>query len=235
MEPRDVANLGRYLLLVAILLLDPVQADQTPNRIRVGIYNNPPLVTTNQAGSPTGLFIDVLEEIASKEGWKLYYVAGTWSDSLQRLSTGKIDLLPAIAVNKERELEYLFIEQSLLSNWAQIFVPENSPIQSIPDLDGKTIAVLRDDIYVTGEHGLNTLCESFLVICHVTEYDTYDRVLRAVTQGKADAGLVNRLFGATHAPGAEIPASGTAAKTGPQAIIRANRQPYTSAIRADRF
>jgi diguanylate cyclase (GGDEF)-like protein/PAS domain S-box-containing protein len=197
MEPRDVANLGRYLLLVAILLLDPVQADQTPNRIRVGIYNNPPLVTTNQAGSPTGLFIDVLEEIASKEGWKLYYVAGTWSDSLQRLSTGKIDLLPAIAVNKERELEYLFIEQSLLSNWAQIFVPENSPIQSIPDLDGKTIAVLRDDIYVTGEHGLNTLCESFLVICHVTEYDTYDRVLRAVTQGKADAGLVNRLFGAT--------------------------------------
>jgi diguanylate cyclase (GGDEF)-like protein/PAS domain S-box-containing protein len=198
MRPRAVTNHGRYLpLIAATLLLGPILADEPPDRIKVGIYNNPPLVTTNQAGSPTGLFIDVLEEIASKEGWKLHYVAGTWSDSLQRLLSGKIDLLPAIAINKERQQQFLFIDQSLLSNWAQIFVPENSPIQSIPDLNGKIIAVMRDDIYVTGEHGLISLCESFLVICNLTEYDTYDRVLRAVAQGKADAGLVNRLFGAT--------------------------------------
>jgi diguanylate cyclase (GGDEF)-like protein/PAS domain S-box-containing protein len=41
------------------------------------------------------------------------------------------------------------------------------------------------------------LCESFLVSCNFKQHDTYDRVLRAVSLGKADAGLVNRLFGAT--------------------------------------
>ncbi|MEW8029313.1 MAG: EAL domain-containing protein [Candidatus Thiodiazotropha sp.] len=197
MGRRAVNTIGRYFLLISILLVNVVQADQTASSLKVGIYNNPPLVTTNQAGSPGGLFIEILKEIASKEGWKLHYVAGTWSENLQRLSTGKIDLLPAIAVNAARQQRFIFIEQGLISNWAQIFVPETSSIKSFPDLDGKRIAVLRDDVYITGTGGLDSLCESFLIVCDLVEYDTYDRVLRAVSQENADAGLVNRLFGAT--------------------------------------
>ncbi|MEW8429587.1 MAG: hypothetical protein G8D61_07720, partial [gamma proteobacterium symbiont of Ctena orbiculata] len=87
--------------------------------------------------------------------------------------------------------------QSVVSNWAQIFVPEASTIQSLPDLDGKRIAVLRDDIYITGKNGLADLCRSFAIACRLIEQDSYDRVMRTVTQGEADAGLVNRLFGAT--------------------------------------
>jgi diguanylate cyclase (GGDEF)-like protein/PAS domain S-box-containing protein len=178
------------------LLVDRTQADTHTTLVKVGIYNNPPLITANQTGSPGGLFIDVLEEIASREGWKLHYVAGTWSDNLQRLFSGKIDLLPAVAINALRKQRFLFTEQSLISNWAQIFVSETSMIQTIPQLNGKKIAVLHDDIYLLGEDGLAALCQSFLIACNFIQFDTYDRVLRAVAQGKADAGLVNRLFGA---------------------------------------
>jgi diguanylate cyclase (GGDEF)-like protein/PAS domain S-box-containing protein len=196
MGRRVVRNIGRYLLLFTVLLVSGVQADLPTTLLKVGIYNNPPLVTANQTGSPGGLFIEVLEEIASKEGWKLHYVAGTWSDNLHRLFTGKIDLLPAIAINESRQQRFLFTEHGLISNWAQLFVSETSSIQSIPQLEGKRIAVLRDDIYVQGDEGLAALCESFQIVCNFIQYDTYDRVLRAVAQGKADAGLVNRLFGA---------------------------------------
>ncbi|MES9972299.1 MAG: EAL domain-containing protein [Candidatus Thiodiazotropha sp.] len=194
---RAISQIGRYLLLISLLLADIAQSDQPVSLVKVGIYDNPPLITTNQTGIPGGLFIDTLKEIASQEGWKLHFVTGTWSDGLHRLSTGKIDLLPAIAINPARQQRFIFTEQSLLSNWAQIFVAEGSPIQSLPDLDGKRIAVMRDDIYVSGEKGLEVLCKSFLIACEFIEYDTYDRVLRAVTQGNADAGLVNRLYGAT--------------------------------------
>ncbi|MEW7986097.1 MAG: EAL domain-containing protein [Candidatus Thiodiazotropha sp.] len=197
MRRRAVNTIGRYFLLFSILLVDVIQADPSATLLKVGIYNNPPLVTANQTGSPGGLFIETLNDIASKEGWKLHYVAGTWSENLQRLATGKIDLLPAIAINTARQQQFLFIEQGLVSNWAQIFIPETSPIKSFPDLDGKRIAVLRDDVYITGAGGLESLCESFLITCDLIEYDTYDRVLRAVSMGNADAGLVNRLFGAT--------------------------------------
>ncbi|MCM8856828.1 MAG: transporter substrate-binding domain-containing protein [Candidatus Thiodiazotropha sp.] len=195
---RCAVNKGWLLLLFIILLItNNTVLGQPSDTLRIGIYNNPPLVTTDQKGHPGGLFIEILQQIATQEGWALSFVAGTWSDQLHRLSMGKIDLLPAIAINDTRRQRFLFIDQTVIANWAQIFVPEDSNIQSVPDLNGKRIAVLRDDVYITGDSGLNEICKSFYIICELTEYATYDRVLRAVAQGKADAGLVNRLFGAT--------------------------------------
>lgn len=195
---RCAGNKGWLLLLFIILLItNNTVLGQSSITLKVGIYKNPPLVTTDQKGHPSGLFIEILQQIATQEGWDLNFVAGTWSDQLHRLSMGKIDLLPAIAINDARQQRFLFTDQTVIANWAQIFVPEDSSIQSVPDLDGKRIAVLRDDLYITGDSGLNEICESFYIICELTAYATYDRVLRAVAQGKADAGLVNRLFGAT--------------------------------------
>ncbi|MES9994083.1 MAG: EAL domain-containing protein [Candidatus Thiodiazotropha sp.] len=196
MRRRVASNIGCYLLLFTLFIVGIVSAEQPRSPLIVGIYNNPPLVTSNQTGNPGGLFIDILREIALQEGWKLRYVSGTWSDSLNRLLTGKIDLLPAIAINDARQGQFLFTEQSVVSNWAQVFIPEESTIQSLPDLDGKRIAVLLDDIYITGDDGLAALCESFAITCHLIEYSTYDQVMRAVAQEETDAGLVNRLFGA---------------------------------------
>ncbi|MCU7811601.1 MAG: PAS domain-containing protein, partial [Candidatus Thiodiazotropha sp. (ex Notomyrtea botanica)] len=89
------------------------------------------------------------------------------------------------------------IDETVIANWAQVFVPEDSPIHSIPDLDGLTIAVLSDDIYYTGEPGIAAICRSFDIDCELKTYPSYERVLMAIVRNKVDAGLVNRLFGAT--------------------------------------
>lgn len=189
------------LLLLFLLLPGLVQAVETsPTRVRVGIYNNPPLVSLGPSGAPQGLFIDILEAIATQEHWELQYLHGSWSDQLTRLKAGRIDLLPAIAEDGERGQQFLFNDETVIVNWAQIFVPENSSIQSILDLDGRRIAVLSDDVYLTGEHGIESLCRSFAIDCRLIPYPTYDLVLKAVAQGRADAGLVNRLFGALEGP-----------------------------------
>lgn len=190
----------RFFFLLFIFILTIYCGDAlatTPRTLRVGVYKNPPLVDSDPKGRPKGLFIDILEHIAHQEGWKIRYVMGAWNDQIYRLSTGKIDLLPAVAFNPIRSKRFLFSDESIIANWDQVYVPKDSAIQSIPDLDNKTIAVLPKDIFLTDEHGLQGMCQAFKIDCKIEEYATYDLVMRAVESGRADAGLISRLYGAT--------------------------------------
>ncbi|MCG8042884.1 MAG: transporter substrate-binding domain-containing protein, partial [Candidatus Thiodiazotropha endolucinida] len=181
-----------FFLLIAIGLLINwgIAQANTPMTLRVGVYKNPPLVDTDSMGRPGGLFIDILEQIAHQEGWKVRYVLGTWSDQLYRLSAGKIDLLPAIAINDSRKKRFLFSDQTVIANWGQIYVAENSDIQTIADLHEKNIAVLTDDVHLTSKNGLHEICNSFGIECRTQKYATYDMVMRAIASGRADAGLI---------------------------------------------
>jgi diguanylate cyclase (GGDEF)-like protein/PAS domain S-box-containing protein len=146
---------------------------------------------------PRGLFVELLKQAAVKRGWQLRFHTGTWTEKLQELTSGRIDVLPAIALTRERAEKYLFTSQSVLSNWGQIYVPQGSSIQSILDLKGLRIAVLRSDIFLEGDLGLRELCRNFRLECILKELESYSAVLDAVDEGEADAGLVNRIYGAS--------------------------------------
>ncbi len=73
-----------------------------PLIIRVGAYENPPKIYTDETGAIVGLFPDVLNYIAEKEGWKFNYVHGTWSECLDRLEKNEIDLMVDVAYSEER-------------------------------------------------------------------------------------------------------------------------------------
>jgi diguanylate cyclase (GGDEF)-like protein/PAS domain S-box-containing protein len=199
---RRTAHNPLYLILLFLFIPISPQlfATDSLRTVRVGVYNNPPLLSLGPNGEPRGFFITILARIAQQEHWQLRYLHGNWSVQLSRLKSGRIDLLPAIAIDSERSKQFLFNQETVIANWAQIFVPEHSPIHSIPDLDGRRIAVLENDIYLTGKSGIGSICRSFAIECRLTPYPTYDLVLRAVARNKVDAGLVNRLFGAVEGP-----------------------------------
>lgn len=190
-------TLGNALLILLLTVLCSGASLATEKEVRVGIYENPPLVSFVGTDEPRGLFVDIIRYVAEKEGWVPRFLVGAWAENIARLDAGEIDLLPAIAVTKERRLKYDFIGQHVISNWGQLFVPPDSSIRAIPDLDGKRIAVLKDDIYVKSEHGVPALCEKFSLRCEFVELDSYTQVMQAVVDGRADTGLVNRLFGVT--------------------------------------
>ncbi|MFQ5577415.1 MAG: PAS domain S-box protein, partial [Anaerolineae bacterium] len=93
----------------------------------------------------------------------------------------------------ERAERFDFTAETLLVNWGQIYVPPNSTIQSVLDLQGKRIAVLSGDIYYPG---LQDLLAAFNVTVQFVEVDSYPRVLELVSQRDVAAGLTNRIFGA---------------------------------------
>ncbi|MGC9384412.1 MAG: hypothetical protein ACP5D6_07425 [Kosmotogaceae bacterium] len=40
-------------------------------RIYVGVYQNSPKIFIDDSGNPSGIFIELIEEIAAKENWEL--------------------------------------------------------------------------------------------------------------------------------------------------------------------
>jgi len=75
------------------------QAEQV---VRVGIYDNNPLVEPTPSGGASGFFIDLLQAIAHEEGWQLQYVPMIFADGLDRLEKGELDLMTVVAYSEER-------------------------------------------------------------------------------------------------------------------------------------
>ncbi|WP_232020361.1 transporter substrate-binding domain-containing protein [Methylocaldum marinum] len=74
--------------------------------VAVGLYENAPKVYTAENGRPAGLFVELLNEIARIEHWQLRYVPCRWSDCLDRLEQGQLDLLPDVAFSAERDQRF---------------------------------------------------------------------------------------------------------------------------------
>ena len=189
-----------FLVFIVIFFLStPVFLSARSNTppVRVGVYENKPQVYTDEDGTITGIYIDLLKYIAKEENWTLEFVPGTWEEGLARLKKGKIDILTSIAYTKERERYFAFSEETVFVNWGQVFVRDDE-IDGFPDLEGKTIAVVKKDIYNTGANGIRDLLNKFNIPATFIEVDDYIDTFIAVEARQADAAVVNRLFGALY-------------------------------------
>ncbi|WP_022850977.1 ATP-binding protein [Limisalsivibrio acetivorans] len=182
-------------LLLLALAFSTVASASEKMVVNVGIYDNPPMISLNKKGEAQGIGVDILDYVADKENLKINYIFGTWNETLNRLKQGEIDALFPIAYSKERAKIYQYNEETILTNWGQVYTQPELKIQSIPDLNKKTIAVLEDDIYFRSDQGLNRLSKAFNVKCAFIFAESYKEIIEMVSTKKADAGLVSRLFG----------------------------------------
>ena len=202
--------LARAACLVALLAGTSVAqvvsgTDEAPIEVvRVGAYENPPKVFRNPDGRVGGIFPDLLEHIAAEEKWRLEYVHGTWQECLERLEAGDLDVMVDVAYSEERAEKFGFCEESVFVNWATVYVHKGGRLESLLDLRGRNVAVMRGSIHTDGSGGIKAVLRQFDASCRFTEVADYGRVLALVDSGDADAGVVNRLFGALHADEYEV-------------------------------
>ncbi len=182
------------LCLLFPLLAGNITWGNVRSDLRVGIYNNPPLTEMGSGGIPRGLAVDVLTEIAGRAGWKLRYVPGTFQQVLNRLKQRNVDILLAVAKTPARNDFASFSKESIVFNWGQLICQRGLRISSLPDLSGRTVAVLRGDIFYTGPEGIMALVRKFGIQCRFLQLDSYPQIAVAVAIQKADAGVVDRFF-----------------------------------------
>ena len=186
-------GLGIDFLIVLYFMCLFVNADD--RILRIGVYENAPKIFISESGKPAGIFIDIIENIAEREGWLLRYVPGSWGEGLNRLAKGEIDLMPDVAYTAERGKIFSYHKVPVLSSWFQVYAQKGSGIRSILDLAGKRIAVLERSVQ---EEAFVRLAEGFELKATLVPLPDYKKIFEIVAKGEADAAITNRFFGVMH-------------------------------------
>ncbi len=164
--------------------------------VKIGVYENSPKVFTDESGRPSGIFVDIIKYIASKEDWKLQYVAGTWAEGLDRLERGQIDLMPDVALTAEREKLFSFHKIQVLSSWFQAYARKDSGLQSILDLNGKRVAILDKSVQ---QEAFTRFSRGFGLDTKLVAVADYKTMFEMVANGDVDAAVTNQFYGSMHA------------------------------------
>jgi hypothetical protein len=64
----------------------------------------------------------------------------------------------------------------VLINWGILYTRKDFQTESLLDLRGKTIAVMKDSIHTVGEEGIKNLLIKFNIECAYVEVDGYKDV-----------------------------------------------------------
>lgn len=165
------------------------------SEVRVGVYENEPKIFTAADGKPSGILIDLLKEIASKEDWQLTYVPCEWDACLKKLEAGDIDLMPDVAHSETRAQKFDFHATPALHSWSQIYRREGVAIYSILDLKGKRIALLGEGIQ---EDAFKAMLSSFNIDAQLIRTKNMNDAFLLTQTGQADAVIANHYFGDYH-------------------------------------
>lgn len=153
--------------------------------VNVFAATNPPFVTKDDNGTVAGFDIDIINAIAELEGLNLVVLPGVWDGALATLDSGESDLvISAVTLNPERAEKYL-PTKTYVSTSNAIVVANDSPVQTLEDLKGKTIGVEKgSSIAKDKERFPNSTFK---------EYDTSYQALAATVRKEIDAVASQRL------------------------------------------
>ena len=205
-----IAFLASLVLLIVAILPCGAYAGQ---QVRVGIYQNAPKIFVDKDGNPSGFFPELLNEIATREGWNLSYTPCEWNQCLQLLERGEIDLMPDVAFSAPRALQYRFGKEEVIPSWSTVYVRKNSPIQAIPDLDNKRLAVVKGSVQA---QELSDMLPQFGVETEFVSVPDFEAGFREVANGQVDGVSSNRYFGDRRA--VELGLKATAILHGPSLL-----------------
>lgn len=190
-------NPVRTILIVLIFsILLPTEHAAAVRTVKAGVYNVKPMVYVDPDGIAQGIFVEVLNHVAQQEGWDLQYIPGTWNEGLERLKNGEIDLMVFISYSEEREKYLDFPKDYLQMDWGQLYKPKGSDINSLLDLEGKTVAVLKGSIFTAG---FQELLQQFAISVNLLEMQEINDIFEALDSGHAEAGVTANIYGILNA------------------------------------
>lgn len=182
-------NKNKVLIMVMILFSVLLNLNAA---IKIGVYDDKPLIFDDENGNPVGIYPDILKYVAKKEKWDIEYIHGSLAELLDLLKDNKIDLLVSVTPTNTRKKYLKFNSETVFLNWATIVTRKNDlKIKSFQDLDKKKIAVLKSDSYFDS---IKNISENLGISPNYLFYNTYAEVIESFLDGETDAGIISRLF-----------------------------------------
>jgi len=147
-------------------------------------------VYRDDSGRITGLSIDILQQVARENNWKLVFRHDSWSNNYDALQNGSIDLLAVIAYSPQRAELFDYPKQTLINNWGIIYQSPKQNITSMEDLQGKRVALVSKIIH---SKVFSERMEEFGFQFEPIPAKSFEDVLKLIANGRADAGVINRV------------------------------------------
>ncbi len=182
----------RILITLLALVLTRQALAMPGQTIKVGVHNNPPLCSIDSSKQAQGIFIDIINEVAAINRWKVQYVPLSFAEGIKAIQYGKVDLLTTVARTKEREKTVYFNSESIFTNWGIVYSTKSVSIESITDLEGKVLALEKSDIHA---RALTLLLKDFNVKANIVWCDNINTIFKKLRNNEVDAGAVNKIFG----------------------------------------
>ena len=151
-----------------------------------GDRNFPPFEFLDESGRPTGYNVDLTRAIAREMGLNVEIRLGWWSERLEALKTGKIDVIQGMFYSPGRDLTFDFTPAHTVSHLVAVVRKGEGPApESVKALGGKRIVVENGDILhdFALENGLEK---------QITPVDDQEAALSELSDGRYDCALVLR-------------------------------------------
>lgn len=138
--------------------------------VRVGYFDYAGFIEKDADGKFTGYGVEYLNEISRYTGWSYDYVYGNWSECLERLENGEIDLLCTAQYTEERARKYDYCDYSSGLEYTVLYASkENEDIyfEDYEHLNGKRVGMMKNSYQneefdeFQKEHNLNMETVSF--------------------------------------------------------------------------
>ncbi len=146
-----------------------------------GDHNYPPFEFLNEAGTPEGFNVEILDRVASIMDMDITIELTDWSEARRRLESNELDMLAGMYRTVERAELHDFTIPFFVASYG-LFVPSGSTIRGVDDLEDAVVIVHRGDLahdYVLSE-GLGR------EIVAVAEWPS---VLAALAEGEGDCAI----------------------------------------------
>ena len=122
---------------------------QTPEKtVRVGWHEEPYFIT-DQYGRYSGYTYDYQQKLVAYTGWTYEYVTGNWSELMQMLKNGEIDLMGNVSYTEERARDMLYASLPMGTEIYYLFVDANGTDikeEDLSSLNGKRVGVAKGSI-----------------------------------------------------------------------------------------
>ncbi len=169
-------------------------------QIIVGVFENEPLMMRNENDRFSGLFIDILEDIARRNNIEVIYKFGTGVECRDWLISGEIDMIAETGNSLENQGKYIVGDEGIIATWANVYANRDVDFNTLMDLNDKKVAIIPESYFIVGPvRGFNQLVSELNLKCELVPARSYNEIFQMIQAGEVDAGVVNRIYGDLHA------------------------------------
>lgn len=188
---KNVFLILALVIIFNIFFIDNYVYAEKGNRKKVikiaGDNCHPPYEYEDDEGNYTGFNIDIMRAIAIEMGLEIELIPMKWTDAIEALDKGEIDVIQGMSKTYERHEKYLFTDY-MIKNKQVIFVMKDTNfINNIEDLSGRKVAFQEGDI----NEGIVKKIPGVSMYPRSCQLDG----IKALLSGQVDAFIGNKLTG----------------------------------------